>query len=149
MSITKFQAYKIADKLMSLKVGPESEAKIKELLADTDRRLEAYVPQEVKDFAEKFPKYVHHSNYHNVSNGSGFRVGLYSGQSLISLPGTDTGYSRVSDEDFNAFDANTKAIEEIRGNLRKVREEIVNKIKGKGVESVCKDRKSTRLNSSH
>ena len=134
MSITKFQAYKIADKLMSLKVGPESEAKIKELLADTDRRLEAYVPQEVKDFAEKFPKYVHHSNYHNVSNGSGFRVGLYSGQSLISLPGTDTGYSRVSDEDFNAFDANTKAIEEIMEKYKD--DELTNGIRFYAVETI-------------
>jgi len=46
-------------------------------------------------------------------------------------------YSRVSNEDFDAFEANSKQIEETNNSLRKTRQDIVNKIQGKSVKSVC------------
>ena len=135
--ITKYQALRIAEAMMAVKAMPEASKTQGELHADTARRLLAYVPQEVKDFAERFPKFVQYTTYMYVRNENGLRTTVGTGEPVISLPCSDGGNVNVSNEDFEAFEKNRCDLIEISGNIRRLRQNIVDKLKGRGVKGVC------------
>lgn len=141
--ISKYQAIDIANAMMAVKTFPEAKKRLNEIYADTERRLLSYVPQEVLEFAERFPKYVRRTTYQYVQNENGLRSGVSTNHPVINLPyvdysGTgDAEYVKISNEDFDAFEKNRCEITEIEGNTRRLRQSIVDKLKGRGVKGVC------------
>jgi hypothetical protein len=135
--ITKDQAFRIAEAMMAVKATPDAVKRQAEIHADTARRLLAYVPQEVKDFAERFPKYVHYTTYFYVINENGLRTSVSTREPVINLPQSEGGNVPVSNEDFEAFEKNRNELIEISGNIRRLRQSIVDKLKGRGSKGVC------------
>ena len=136
--ITKYQAIVIANTMMAVKTFPEVKKRQDEIYADTARRLLAYVPQEVQEFALRFPKYVQRTTYQYVRNENGLRSGVSTIAPVINLPCGDSEYVTVSNEDFEAFEKNRSELNEMEGNIADLRESIVDKLKGRGAKGVCK-----------
>ena len=135
--ISKYQAIDIANAMMAVKIFPEAKKRQDELYADTERRLMNYVPKEVLEFAERFPKYVSRTTYQYVRNENGLRSGVSTRTPVINLPCGDTEYVTISNEDFEAFEKNRSELCESESNTRQIRENIVNKLKGRGAKGVC------------
>ena len=135
--ITKAQANKIAGAIMAVKFVPDLEKRRAELNADNVRRLLTYIPADVLEFSKRFPSYTRMERYHYIRNENGLRTTVHTLNDVIFRAGSQGIEAKVSNEDFDAFNRNSEELREMENKFRALRNDIVNKLVGRGVKSTC------------